>query len=67
MKARGFPPDLNRILAKALNKQPERRYATVRDLLVDLRALQHQTLTGVFTRPRRREPQPRRRSALAGV
>ncbi|HEY6446325.1 MAG TPA: protein kinase [Acidobacteriaceae bacterium] len=57
LKARGFPPDLNRILAKALNKQPERRYATVRDLLVDLRALQHQTLTSVLARPRSGGPQ----------
>ncbi|HEY0785683.1 MAG TPA: protein kinase [Acidobacteriaceae bacterium] len=38
--ARGLPEELNRLLQKALNKQPQRRYATVRDLLVDLRACQ---------------------------
>ena len=37
LKARGLPADLNRVLQKAMMKQPERRYATVRDLLVDLR------------------------------
>ena len=38
LKARGLPTDLSRVIRKALEKQPERRYATVRDLLVDLRA-----------------------------
>ncbi|HEX3662189.1 MAG TPA: protein kinase [Acidobacteriaceae bacterium] len=37
LKSRGLPAGLARILQKALMKQPERRYATVRDLLVDLR------------------------------
>ena len=37
LKSRGLPQGLERILQKALMKQPERRYATVRDLLVDLR------------------------------
>ncbi|MGC2581348.1 MAG: protein kinase, partial [Acidobacteriaceae bacterium] len=40
LKSRGLPEGLTRVLLKALMKQPERRYATVRDLLVDLRALQ---------------------------
>lgn len=38
LKARGLPEDLNRILKKALMKDPQRRYATVRDLLVDLKS-----------------------------
>ena len=38
LKARGLPEDLNRVLKKALMKDPRRRYATVRDLLVDLKA-----------------------------
>jgi tetratricopeptide (TPR) repeat protein len=37
VKSRGLPEGLQRVLQKALMKQPERRYATVRDLLVDLR------------------------------
>jgi tetratricopeptide (TPR) repeat protein len=40
LKGRGLPEGLQRVLQKAIMKQPERRYATVRDLLVDLRALQ---------------------------
>jgi tetratricopeptide (TPR) repeat protein len=39
LKSRGLPPDLRHVLQKALRKDPARRYATVRDLLVDLRAL----------------------------
>ena len=37
LKARELPADLGRLLRKALMKDPQRRYATVRDLLVDLR------------------------------
>jgi tetratricopeptide (TPR) repeat protein len=37
VKARGLPAELNRVMQKALMKDPERRYATVRDLLVDLK------------------------------
>jgi eukaryotic-like serine/threonine-protein kinase len=51
LKARRLPGELNRTLKKALNKDPERRYATVRDLAVDLKALQHQSLTGVRLAP----------------
>lgn len=39
LKGRGLPADLNRVLKKALMKDPARRYATVRDLLVDLKGL----------------------------
>ncbi len=39
LKGRGLPADLNRVLKKALMKDPTRRYATVRDLLVDLKGL----------------------------
>lgn len=39
LKKRGLAEDLNRVLKKALMKQPEQRYATVRDLAVDLRSL----------------------------
>jgi len=33
------PPELERIVAKALRKNPEDRYQTAKDLLIDLRAL----------------------------
>jgi tetratricopeptide (TPR) repeat protein/TolB-like protein len=39
LKGRGLPADLRRVLQKALMKDPARRYATVRDLLVDLKSL----------------------------
>jgi tetratricopeptide (TPR) repeat protein len=51
LKAHGLPEDLQRILNKALNKLPERRYATVRDLLVDLKNLQQQEMAGVHFMP----------------
>jgi serine/threonine protein kinase/Flp pilus assembly protein TadD len=35
----GTPPDLERIIKKALAKDPNDRYQTVRDLLIDLKAL----------------------------
>src|SRR5829696_3303554 len=40
--ARGpeVPDELERILMKALNKHPEERYQTIKDMLVDLRMLQ---------------------------
>jgi serine/threonine protein kinase/tetratricopeptide (TPR) repeat protein len=56
LAARGLPEDLQRIVMKALNKQPERRYATVRDLLVDLKSLQQQNISGIFTAPRSTNP-----------
>ena len=46
LKARGLPADLNRVLRKALEKQPERRYATVRDLSIDLRSLTRDSASG---------------------
>jgi tetratricopeptide (TPR) repeat protein len=52
VKALGLPEDLNRILKKALNKEPPLRYATVRDLAVDLKAVQRQSLVGVHFMPR---------------
>ncbi len=41
------PVELERILMKALNKHPEERYQTTKDMLVDLRMLQRDLDSGV--------------------
>ena len=51
LKAQGLPEDLQRVIRKALSKQPERRYATVRDLVVDLKGMQHQTQSRIHYLP----------------
>jgi eukaryotic-like serine/threonine-protein kinase len=61
LKGRGLPEELNRILKKALSKEPEQRYATVRDLTMDLKTLQQQSLSGVHFMPR--VPSTRRKRA----
>jgi Tol biopolymer transport system component len=38
----GAPPELQRIVRKALRKDREERYQTIKDLLVDLRELKHE-------------------------
>jgi eukaryotic-like serine/threonine-protein kinase len=45
------PPELERIIAKALEKNREERYQTARDLLVDLKRLRRQLLSGSATEP----------------
>lgn len=47
LKSRDLPADLRRVLQKAMMKDPVRRYATVRDLLVDLRALAGNSTGGI--------------------
>jgi serine/threonine-protein kinase len=42
------PAELERIVAKMLAKDPAERYATARDLLVDLRALRHERQPGPY-------------------
>jgi len=41
------PVELERILTKALNKNPENRYQTINDMLVDLRMLQRDLDSGI--------------------
>jgi serine/threonine-protein kinase len=41
------PVELERILMKALNKNPENRYQTIKEMLVDLRTLQRDLDSGV--------------------
>ena len=48
----GVPPELDRILAKAMAKNPRERYQHIEDMLVDLRALR----AGVLTTSRRTFP-----------
>lgn len=40
--APGTPPELERIVTKLLKKQPDSRYQTAKDLLIDLRALKEE-------------------------
>jgi tetratricopeptide (TPR) repeat protein len=47
----GIPPDFDRIVAKALEKDRELRYQTAADLRADLKRLQHGTATGVTAVP----------------
>jgi eukaryotic-like serine/threonine-protein kinase len=42
----GVPPDLDRVVRKCLEKDRERRYQSVRDLLIDLRNLQRDSDSG---------------------
>ncbi len=49
--APGTPPELDRILAKALAKDREERYQTAADLLVDLRALLRTIDSGITSPP----------------
>ena len=43
----GAPVELERILMKALNKNPEKRYQTIKEMLVELRMLQRDLDSGV--------------------
>lgn len=46
------PDEIERVIRKMLEKDPEERYATARDLLVDLRRLRKQSETGLLLPPR---------------
>ena len=51
--ARQVPPELERIVEKALRKDRERRYQTVKDMLLDLQSLkQHQEVEAELERSR---------------
>jgi serine/threonine-protein kinase len=46
------PDDVERAIRKMLEKEPDERYATARDLLVDLRHLRRQSESGLLPPPR---------------
>ncbi len=62
-------PELERIILKCLEKEPDHRYQTPRGLLVDLRSLQRTNQSGTMTSSQidlGGKP-PRRRGLLAGI
>jgi Tol biopolymer transport system component len=48
-RAPGIPAELHRIIQKCLQKDPEERYQSMKDVVVDLRALRRQMESGAVT------------------
>jgi serine/threonine protein kinase len=65
----GVPAELERIIRKCIEKQPDRRYQSARELLVDLRNLKRDSDAGVIARGEVTEKPPRnlRRVAFAAM
>ena len=59
------PPELQRIVDKALRKDPGRRYQVMKDLLLDLEALRDRG--SPHERPARRDDDARRTDAAGGL
>lgn len=49
----GLPEGLHHIVGKALEKDPDHRYQTLRDVITDLKRLERDTASGEHHRPRR--------------
>ena len=54
------PPELERIILKCLEKDPDRRYQSAGDLFIDLKKLKRDTESGKITAPLVIEPRRRR-------
>ncbi|HEY0594029.1 MAG TPA: protein kinase, partial [Thermoanaerobaculia bacterium] len=61
----GLPHELERIIRKLLEKDPGRRYQSARELVVDLRNLKRDSISGET--PGAAAPKPRRRVAFAAA
>ena len=68
-KTADAPPELQRIIRKAMAKSPDERYQTAKDLLVDLKSLRkqldHGQLSAVAVTEQEREPEKKRVLVLA--
>ncbi len=67
-----IPPDLARIIRKCLQKDPERRYRSARELILDLNELKQRLAastgpTPISATPGHRQSIAARRSAIAGL
>lgn len=62
-----LPQELERIVRKLLEKDPSRRYQTARDLIVDLRNLKRDSISGEVSPKRPASPQPARWRIAAAV
>jgi serine/threonine protein kinase len=61
------PPELQRIVAKALRKDPEQRYQVMKDLLLDLQALRDQLVSAATGQGLTPTPPPHSRRRIATV
>jgi serine/threonine protein kinase len=50
------PNELQRIVSKTLRKDPEQRYQSMKDVLLDLQALRNEVATGIDSSATEREP-----------
>jgi serine/threonine-protein kinase len=64
---RQVPDEIERVIRKMLEKNPDERYATARDLLVDLRHLRRQSESGLLPPPRNLVLRKNRRMVAWGI
>jgi eukaryotic-like serine/threonine-protein kinase len=63
----GLPRELERIIARCLRKNPERRFQTMADLKVALEELKEESDSGTLSAAPTRQQRPRRRLVWAGA
>ena len=63
----GLPRELERIIARCLRKNPERRFQTMADLKVALEELKEESDSGTLSAAPARQQRPRRQVAWAGA